>query len=99
MIDDDERWDDRELKYELVVHSEVNALLAARESVAGYLAYTDTIPCCRCAVGLIQAGIKQVICLQPTNDYMERWGESAQGTLNLFMEAEVACYWQGKDHG
>ncbi len=88
------RLSNRQVKYEMVVHSELNALLASRESVKGYTAYCSTIPCCRCAVSLIQAGISRVICLPPTDDYMERWGETAQKALDLFKEACVDCYWE-----
>lgn len=92
--DTPERWDDRPTKYELVVHAEVNALLAAREDVTGYAVYVNTIPCCRCAVTLIQAGISRVIHLPPTEDYLARWGESSQSTLGLFKEAGIPCYWE-----
>lgn len=88
------RLNDRPLKNELVVHSETNALLAARESVVGYTAYTSTIPCCRCAVNLIQAGIKVVVCFAPSEDYATRWGESIKRTLALFEEAEVQIGWE-----
>jgi len=95
--DTHERWQHRPTKYELVVHSETNALLHAQESVRGYTAYCDTVPCCRCAVNLIQAGIYRVICMTPSEDYLSRWGDSVQQTLDLFEEAQVKCYWEGRD--
>ncbi len=55
-----ERLTDKELKNKLVVHAEINALLAARD-------FGDTIyvwpnmPCCQCLAAIIQAGITRVV--------------------------------------
>jgi len=84
----------RPTKYELVVHSETNALLFARENVEGYTMYASTIPCCRCAMNIIQAKIARVICHRPTADYITRWAESIKQTLILFEEGRVMCVWE-----
>ena len=87
------RLNHRPTKYELVVHSETNALLFAHEKVEGYTLYANTIPCCRCAVNIIQAKIARVVCHAPTADYLKRWRESVDKTLALFKEGRVQCYW------
>ena len=92
--DKPERLNDRPLKYELVVHSEENALLHAREKVVGYTMYCSTVPCCRCAMSMIQMSIGQVICIAPSEDYISRWGESIKKTLALFEEAGVQVRWE-----
>jgi dCMP deaminase len=56
-----ERYENREMKLDLVVHSEVNAIITARESLAGYTIYTNLFPCCRCAGVIINSGIKRVV--------------------------------------
>ena len=43
-------------------------------------------PCARCAVRVIQAGIKRVVCDQPDFDH-QRWGEAAKIADTLFREA------------
>lgn len=96
IFDTTERLNHRPTKYELVVHSEANALLYAHEDVAGHVMYSSTVPCCRCAMLMIQAGIGQVVCEAPTEDYQSRWSESIQKTLALFSEAGVPIYWEGK---
>jgi len=88
------RLNDRPVKYELVVHSETNAILFARESVEGYTMYASTVPCCRCAMNIIQAGIVKVVCRVPSADYRSRWEESIIKTVALFEEARVLCYWE-----
>ena len=87
------RLNDREIKYAIVVHAETNALLFAHENVEGYTMYGNTVPCCRCAVNIIQAKIARVICNAPTKDYLSRWGESMNQALALFKEGRVQCYW------
>jgi dCMP deaminase len=98
------RLNHRPTKYELTVHAETNALLYARESVEGYTMYVNTVPCCRCAVNLIQAKIARVVCRPPTEDYqrlrkgagiIERpWRESIKKAAALFKEGRVLCYWE-----
>ena len=94
--DKPERLNDRPLKYELVVHSETNALLHARENVAFCTMYCSTVPCCRCAMSMIQVGITRVICIAPSEDYISRWGDSIKKTIDLFVEAGVIIGWEGK---
>jgi dCMP deaminase len=57
-----ERYEDRSIKYEIVVHGEVNAVVAAREALHGYTLYTvPFMPCSRCTAIIINAGIKHVV--------------------------------------
>lgn len=39
-LKDDARYNDREVKYSLIVHGEINAILFAKESLTGYTLYT-----------------------------------------------------------
>jgi dCMP deaminase len=92
--DTPKRWKHRPTKYELVVHAETNALLFAHGRVKGCTMYVDTVPCCRCAVNIIQEKIVRVICRPPTADYRERWQETMDKALALFREGRVYCYWR-----
>ncbi len=88
--DSQERLDDRETKYEMVVHAEQNALMFAGDRVEGGTIYVHPLPpCARCAVMIIQAGIKGVVCDQPDFDH-QRWGEAAKIADTLFREAGLA---------
>lgn len=85
--DTDERLNNRELKYKLVVHGEINALLFAERSVSGCTLYTfPFLPCSNCASQVIQAGIKRVVA--PYNDN-PRWVDSFKLSEELFEEAGV----------
>lgn len=86
--DSPERYNNRELKYKLIVHGEINAREFAREPVHGYTLYTyPFMPCERCAGPMIQAGIKTIISLvndNPRWDFTyskQQFGESGREVL------------------
>lgn len=59
-----ERYNNRELKYKFVAHSETNAVLsAARFGIAtlGTTLFTQAIPCHDCAKSIIQGGIRKIV--------------------------------------
>ena len=85
--DTEERLADRDIKYEMVVHAEQNALMFAGDRAEGCVLYVHPLPpCARCAVLVIQAGIVRVVCDQPDFDH-ERWGEQAKIADTMFREA------------
>lgn len=56
-----ERLTDRDLKYEMTVHAERNAIISARRDLTGCRLYVTLRPCSVCAAMIIQAGIAEVI--------------------------------------
>jgi dCMP deaminase len=90
VADTPQRLNDRPTKYSLVVHAEMNAILSARESLNGYTLYTvPFMPCDRCFVHVIQAGIKRVCFLKALPDQEARWGEAFNRVLLLAEEAKI----------
>lgn len=86
-IMDNERLEDRDTKYKIVVHGEINAILFANKSVAGCTLYTIPFePCPRCAGLIIQSGIKRVVAPKNTN---ARWEEDFKISRELFSEAKI----------
>ncbi len=90
--DTPERLKDREKKYNLVVHAEMNAIYNASlngVSLKGSTLYVYGLPICNeCAKGVIQVGIDKVIATRPA-DYNKEWDESIKDAKALFKEAEV----------
>lgn len=85
--DTSERWNNRELKYKIVVHCERNAMLIAGERSRGCRLYTwPFMSCVPCASLVIQAGI--VECIAPPSDN-PRWQEDFALAQQLFREARV----------
>ena len=85
--DVEERLENREIKYEMVVHAEQNALLFAGDRAVGCTLYVYPLPpCARCAVTIIQAGVTRVV--SPKTD-RDKWGESSRIAETMFSESGV----------
>lgn len=94
-----ERYNDRPLKYKLVVHAEMNAILNALyngSSVKGCVIFVHNLPVCNeCAKAIIQSGIKKVYMDTEIN---ERWQESWKMTKIMFDEANVEYEFIGNNN-
>jgi dCMP deaminase len=95
VVDNLERYQDREVKYSLVAHAETNAIFnAARAGVRlkGTTMYTSFGPvtCQECAKGIIQAGIVRLIGRKIDHDFGHgRWVESIRTGLMMLHEAGI----------
>ena len=86
-VTDDERLEDREEKYKMIVHAERNALLFANKDVKNCNLFTyPFMPCSVCAGMVIQAGIKRVVTVRNNN---ARWQKDFVVSRQMFKEAEV----------
>mgnify|MGYP006087718903 FL=1 len=90
--DNSARLKDRDKKYKLVVHAEMNAIYNAGlngVSLKDSTLFVYGLPVCNeCAKGIIQVGIKTVVAKRP-KDYNKDWDESIKDAEALFKEAEV----------
>ena len=83
--DSDKRLCNRQEKYDIIVHAEVNAIAFANKSVEGCTLYIDPFePCSRCAGIIIQNGIKRVVSYKNKND---RWEKDFSISRKLLTEA------------
>lgn len=89
MCDHDHLYEDRDVKYSRVIHAEMNAILNAHGPVDGCTLYTTFAPCDRCAVFVIQAGIRRVVSPIAPPELQERWGESLAKTAAFFEEGNI----------
>jgi len=85
------RYEERLLKYKLVVHAEANAIVFAQKDLKGATLYCyPFMPCTTCAGLIIQAGIKRVVSYITLDERTERWWEEHfQYTVLMFEEAGV----------
>lgn len=88
IADTPERLNNRELKYPLVIHGELNALLHAHEDIEGFTMYVSRFPCDLCSLPIIQTGITRVVAIHH-KDYEERWSDMIQRSLDNFNESKV----------
>jgi dCMP deaminase len=85
--DTEERLNNRELKYKMIVHCERNAMLFAQRNLEGCKLYTwPFMSCAPCAAQVINAGIKEVIAPKSDNP---RWKADFDLSTQLFEEAGV----------
>ena len=88
VLDTADRLDNRDIKYKLTVHAEINALnFSGRTDHAGCSIYTWPLaPCSRCTTDLIQRGISRVVTI--VDDLNNpRWAEDV--ALGKEMQTEV----------
>lgn len=82
---------DREQKYSIIVHAEMNALAFANKPVIGCTLYTWPFqPCSRCAGPIIQSGIKRVVSVVQDDD---RWKKNFELARQLFDESGIILEW------
>jgi|TARA_B110000263_G_scaffold16739_1_gene13409 dCMP deaminase len=89
--DNDERLNNREIKYPMICHAEENAIMHAARigiSLKDCAAYVTWPPCTRCARSLIQAGIITVIYPKDT-EIPDRWVSDFELSINMLKEAGI----------
>lgn len=91
VCDSQERYDVREVKYEMTVHAEVNAVLNAVADTEGATCYSLQQPCARCTGVLIQAGITRIVCPKPEGGYAERFAQSLELANQMLIETHMNC--------
>lgn len=105
IFDTRDRLNDRDRKLGLVLHAEINCLMqAARtgvkvKSATLFLVATDATgqvwggpPCSRCALHLIQAGVRWIIA--PPQKQNSKWKDDIDYSRHLLIEAGVKFYEQ-----
>ena len=89
--DSEERYNDRERKYELVVHAEMNVIYNATYngvSLDGATLYVTGLPVCsECAKGIVQVGIKRVI--MRDMEIPDSWQDSWRKTQEMLNETGI----------
>jgi dCMP deaminase len=86
----DDGMENREEKYKKVLHSEINAILFAKQDLKNCTIYVYPMPpCCRCAGAIIQSGISSIITLEPSPEQYERWGDDFDIAYKMYQERNV----------
>ena len=98
-IKDDYRLYIRKLKYDLIIHAEMNVIYNAVDngiSLAGSTVYVYGLPpCSHCTSGLIQAGVVRVVYCNTKN--VDNWNESFKLSTYKLIEANIQ-YREIKEH-
>lgn len=88
----DDLRNQRPEKYYWLEHAERNAIYTAARTGFKTIGCTMVIthpPCMDCARAIVQAGIKKVLFIEPTEDFIKRWEKHVLRSLKLFEECGV----------
>lgn len=88
-ISDDDRLNDRLVKYQLMQHAERNVLDNARFIVDGATLYCTQPPCLECAKSLVSRGISRVVSRHHPPVEKGRWTETLPVSMDLLSEAGI----------
>ena len=91
-IEDKSERLERPVKYDLIVHAELNALIqCARNGVStvGATIYSTFFPCIRCTVGIIQSGAKEVVSYETPKNENPEWIQSINKSYELLNESGI----------
>lgn len=93
VIDEEWRYSEREVKYALICHAEVNAILQAGHESRGAVLYTYPsfmLPpiCSDCAKVAIQAGVIGIVGYEPdlSDERVQRWSDSISVAKQMWDE-------------
>jgi len=93
-----ERYTNREIKYDFIVHAEMNCIYNASfngVSLKGSTIYVYGLPICNeCAKGIIQVGASRVV-TNTFNSEGDRWYHSCHKGEDILQEARVEYYYLG----
>ena len=91
IADSPERLNNRQTKYALTIHAELNAILfAERSRLVGATIFVYPIPpCASCATAIVQNKLARVVSLTPGPAILDRWGESLRLAKEIFDEAGI----------
>ncbi|EPH6582559.1 deoxycytidylate deaminase [Vibrio cholerae] len=100
-VKDDERYNSKDTKLNIIVHAEVNAIIAAGSRAAdGHLYVVGKPICARCAGPIIQSGIKRVFAEKPldetaspkvTDPHAIDWNAMGRLAVTMLQEAGIEC--------
>lgn len=94
-----EDYEDREVKYSMIVHAEANAIVHARWPVQGCTIYTWPMPpCADCTKLIIQSGIKRAVSCIPSIEQKQRWGKSFDTAKKMLSDSGVELMLYAPDY-
>jgi len=89
------RLDDKEIKNELTVHAEMNAILNCTQDSTGWALYCTRAPCIRCCTAIIQVGVRRVLTRPLTES--SNWAASCASGSSLLREAGVGVIYMSEE--
>jgi len=95
--DSTERLENDEIKLDMIIHAEQNAIINAGSKTEGGTLYVWGKPICsRCAGFIIQSGIKRVVAMNPMSvDSTSKWLPTGRRAIEMFEETGIdVCFYK-----
>ncbi|MET0102381.1 MAG: dCMP deaminase family protein [Sedimenticola sp.] len=89
VVDAPERLEDRSTKLNLTIHAEENAMIFAKRDLTDCTVYVTHPPCPRCASKLIQEEVARIVSIAPSEDFLSRWADDLELSMQMYREAGV----------
>ena len=86
--DKEDLYNNRELKYEMILHAEENAIIFSNQKLNDCIIYTYPLsPCSKCTSKIIQSGITEVVSVFSADP---RWKKSLELSSHMLFEADIS---------
>lgn len=85
--DDPARYEEKSVKYAMIVHAEANAILNANAPVRGLWLFTTKYPCTECVKLIIQSGVDVIYSPMPSTS--GKWADDSVIAKQMLAEACV----------
>lgn len=96
VYDHPNRYLDKNLKHQLIIHAELNAIFNAQRDLTGFTLYTTRFPCIRCVVAVMQSGITNIVTYLPTAEDIWKHKSEYALSIEVVKEAQVGVkLWLG----
>jgi len=79
----------RELKYQLTIHAEANALLHSKRDLTGCSIFATHYPCPNCTAMIIQSGITHIYVPEQNDDFLSRWSDQIAVSNTMIDEVGI----------
>ncbi|MET0103520.1 MAG: dCMP deaminase family protein [Sedimenticola sp.] len=89
VVDAPDRLEDRNTKLNLTIHAEENAMIFAKRDLTDCTVYVTHPPCPRCASKLIQEEVAKIVSIAPSDDFLSRWADDLELSMQMYREAGV----------
>jgi len=90
VYDDPQKYENREIKYKMVIHAEMNSILFSQKNLKDCsIATWPFMSCANCTSAIIQSGIKRIVSPKLPANLIERWGSSCEISIKMYQEAGV----------
>lgn len=78
----------RPLKYHMIIHAEMNAILFAKKSLEGAKLYCTHVPCDNCTKHILQAGIREIY--YRDSSVVKRFSDDTMNAIGRLIESTGA---------